>query len=189
MITPLHIANQLENVERMDLMPVFRSAASKYSVPVTLLLAIASKETGMGTDPYLLSSNWTGRDGHGKGIMQVDDRYHSIMHVVPADDHITNIDYAAEFLAGLLRDLPNQHQAVAAYNAGAGGVRRVVNQGLSPDAATTGGNYGKDVLQRERIISNKMRLGLFRAGITEIIPALLLLSGGLGLLIQELNHK
>jgi hypothetical protein len=38
--------------------------------------------------------------------------------------------------------------AIAAYNAGVGGVIRVLNKGLDVDAATTKGDYSWDVIQR-----------------------------------------
>ncbi len=189
MISKSHIKAQLKNVEQLGIMKVFREAAKKHSIPVTLLLAISSRETGMGTDPFLLANNWTGRDGHGKGIMQVDDRYHSIMTIVPADDHERNIDFAAQFLSGLLDELPTKRQAVAAYNAGAGAVRSAVRQGLNPDAITTGGDFSQDVLNREKMIAREMGVWGFRAGFIEAIPALLLLSGGTGFLIQQLKQQ
>jgi soluble lytic murein transglycosylase-like protein len=133
MISQNHISNQLGNVERLGLLPVFRLAAIRHRVPVTLLLAIASRESGMGTDPFLHANDWTGRDGHGKGIMQVDDRYHSIMQQTPGDDHITNIEFATQFLAELMNRFDKKAHAVAAYNAGASGVQKAIGQGINPD--------------------------------------------------------
>lgn len=189
MITPSYISNQLGNVERLGLLPVFRQAAIRHRVPVTLLLAIASRESGMGTDPFLLANDWTGRDGHGKGIMQVDDRYHSIMKQTPGDDHITNIEFAAEFLADLMNRFNKKQHAVSAYNAGAYGVQRALQQGINPDSVTTGGNYAQDVFNRERMIAKELGINIQTVGIVQYIPALLLLSGGLGLLIQQLKSN
>lgn len=170
-------------------MPVFQSAARKHGISPSLLLAISSRETGMGTDTYVLVNNWTGRDGHGKGIMQVDDRYHVIAGIIPGDDHRRNIEYAAQFLAGLMKELPTKRQAVAAYNAGAGGVRSVVRQGLDPDAATTGGNFSRDVLEREKMIRKEIGWSFNMASFGDVLPAVLLLSGGTGLLLQELKNQ
>jgi hypothetical protein len=62
----------------------------------------------------------------------------------------------ANVAASILRDLKDElgswTKTVAAYNAGAGGVRRVLEQGLTPDAATTGGNYGRDLSRRAQWI-------------------------------------
>ncbi|PKD43750.1 transglycosylase SLT domain-containing protein [Rhodohalobacter barkolensis] len=189
MISPIHISNQLSNVERLGLLPTFRQAAIRHRVPVTLLLAIASRESGMGTDPFLLANNWTGRDGHGKGIMQVDDRYHSIMQHTPGDDHITNIEFAAKFLAELMNRFDKKVHSVAAFNAGASGVQRAIQQGINPDSVTTGGNYAQDVFNRERMIAKELGINIQSAGFVQFIPALLLLSGGLGLLIQQLKSN
>lgn len=190
MITQSQISTQIRNIERLGLMSVFQSAARKHGISPSLLLAISSRETGMGTDTYVLANNWTGRDGHGKGIMQVDDRYHVIAGIIPGDDHKRNIDYAAGFYADLKRQLSNEKEAIAAYNAGAGGVRRVLSKGLDPDAATTGGNYAADVLARKKRIEKEIGWNFNIASFGEVLPAFLILSGGTGLLLQEIKkHK
>ncbi|WP_211207831.1 transglycosylase SLT domain-containing protein [Gracilimonas tropica] len=172
-------------------MPVFKGVANKYGLSLSLLLAIASRETGMGTDTYVLANNWTGRDGHGKGIMQIDDRYHAIAQMIPADDHPANIEYAARFLSDLRKALPSKKAAIAAYNAGINGVKNVLAQGLDPDVATTGNNYAADVLRRQKMIQKEtgFEFPITKAGFMQSIPALLLLSGGGGLLVEQLKTR
>lgn len=191
MITQANISAQLRNVQRLGLMPVFKQAANKYGLSLSLLLALASRETGMGTDTYVLANNWTGRDGHGKGIMQVDDRYHVIARMLPANDHPAFIDYAARFFSDLKKRLPNQKAAVAAYNAGVNGVKNVLAQGLDPDAATTGKDYAADVLRRQKMIQKEtgFEFPITKAGFMQSIPALLLLSAGGGLLVEQLKTR
>lgn len=189
MITQAQISNQIRNVQQLGIMPVFKQVANRYGLSLSLLLALASRETGMGTDSYVIANNWTGRDGHGKGIMQVDDRYHIIARIKPANDHAAFIDYAARFFSDLKKQLPNQKAAVAAYNAGVNGVKNAMAKGLDPDAATTGGDYAADVLRRQQMIRKEtgFEFNLSKAGLATSIQALLLLSGGAGLLIQQLK--
>lgn len=189
MITQPQISSQLRNIERLNLMPVFKAAANKHGLSLSLLLALASRETGMGTDTYVLANNWTGRDGHGKGIMQIDDRYHVIAKLIAPDDHEKNINYGAGFFADLKKQLPVKKQAIAAYNAGVNGVRKALSKGLDPDAATTGGDYAADVLRRQKMIQKEtgFEFNLSKAGMATSIQAILLLSGGAGFLIQQIK--
>ena len=153
------VAGQVELAERAGWLTYFRGAAWRHGLRASLLLAIASRETLIGRTPLL--DDWTGDGGHGRGLMQVDDRYHGEFTSSHAnDDHAAHVDYAARFLAGLIEELPSERAAIAAYNAGPGNVRAALRQGLDVDAYTTGGDYSRDVLRREEEVQEK----LFRLG-------------------------
>src|SRR6188508_48639 len=122
-----------------------RTAEDTCGLPPFLLFALGSRETNL--------RNIVGDSGHGHGIWQRDDR----SFVIPADYLSTPLKQATDagtLLAGHFMRFRTIHPiapwraAVAAYNAGAGGVTRALQAGQTPDSATTGGDYGADVLSR-----------------------------------------
>jgi Bacterial SH3 domain/Transglycosylase SLT domain len=135
-----------------------KQAAAPYSswLKPSVLAAIGSRESGWG---IFLDSNGTGDGGHGRGIMQIDDRYHqNFINNNNWRDPGVNIKYAtdnvlAEYYSYLdsktnLQGFDLLRGAIAAYNAGPGNVVDAVNAGLDVDAYTTGGDYSWDVIQR-----------------------------------------
>jgi len=157
MTSSLSISAELTYVRIRGLMGYFIQASQRYGLPLALLLAIASRESRMG---LALSPGGTGDHGNGIGIMQIDKRYHpKFTNRHHALDHQANINYGAQYLAGLLREFDgNTPQAVAAYNGGPSRVRGAVYSGLSPDAVTTGGDYSSDVLERQQLVQDLMGL-------------------------------
>lgn len=153
------LKTQLSHGRRLGVLDDFRRSARRHDVRLDVLLAIASRETAFGLTPFL-ADDWSGDGGHGRGLMQIDDRYHSEFTSSHAnDDHSANIDYAAQYLRGLLDYYDGDYRrAVPAYNAGQGNVNNAVLAGLSPDYHTTGGDYGSDVLERADVIKKLMPL-------------------------------
>ena len=153
MIDSLAISSQLTYVRIRGLFGYFHKAADKHNVPIALLLAIASRESNMGLN---LDANWTGDNGYGIGIMQIDRRYHpEFTSQFANNDHQANINYGAEFLSGLFRQFPGDlPAAIAAYNAGPARVRSARASGLPPDAVTTGRDYSSDVIERMNVIES-----------------------------------
>jgi hypothetical protein len=130
--------------------PAVRAARAE-GIPPAIVLAIASRESRGGR--IIAGRGWRGDQGHGHSIWQVDDRsWPGFTRRVDPSDHMRYANFAASLLRDLKDKLGSWTRAVAAYNAGAGGVRQVLEQGLIPDAATTGGNYGRDVSRRARWI-------------------------------------
>lgn len=124
-----------------------------------VLLGIGSRETQWGTYRGLKVKGpaCTGDYGHGRGLMQIDDRWHKeFIASGKWSDAEANIIYGAGVLRDAYRWLKRKGAAdplllrasIAAYNAGAAGVWRAVLRGADPDAATTGRNYAADVLRR-----------------------------------------
>lgn len=104
--------------------PQIASAARRHGLDPDLLAAVAAQETGgPGSNA---GRNVVGDGGHGRGVFQIDDRWHAFAQSPEAMNPGRNADYAAGMLSGLLsRYGGNVHRALSAYNAG------------SPDAVGT----------------------------------------------------
>ena len=112
-----------------------------------LFIAVVDRETGW--------KNILGDNGHGHGLPQIDDRTWGKWLAANENglNPLTAIPKGMEILADSLQTFyPNYRAGVAAYNCGAGNVRRSLKDsgGASPDLYTTGHNYGLDVLHRFR---------------------------------------
>jgi hypothetical protein len=97
--------------------PEIAAAARKHEVDPDLLAAVAAQETGgPGSNA---GHNVVGDGGHGRGIFQIDDRWHPFASTPAAMDPAQNADYAASMLSGLLKRYGGDvHEALSAYNAG-----------------------------------------------------------------------
>ena len=127
--------------------PILETAVAGTNVDWTLLAAIGVKETGF--------RNITQPDGNGVGIFQIDlgknPQVSSAQAMTlgwaagwAANSLSTNMTALQAAYPGL--DSATLLQATAAsYNHGLTGVERNLNAGRSPDAFTTGGNYGATV--------------------------------------------
>jgi hypothetical protein len=97
--------------------PQIVQAAHRHGVSAQLLAAVAAQETGgPGSNA---GSNIVGDGGHGRGLFQIDDRWHAFARTAAAMDPQQNADYAAGMISGLLRRYGgNVRKALSAYNAG-----------------------------------------------------------------------
>jgi hypothetical protein len=93
------------------------NAAAKYGLDPKLLAAVAAQETGgPGANG---GRNEVGDGGHGRGLFQIDDRWHDFAKTSAAMDPAQNADYAAGMLSGLLKRYNgNVRDALSAYNSG-----------------------------------------------------------------------
>src|SRR5579864_3021956 len=81
--------------------PQIASAAQRTGIDPVLLAAVAAQETGgPGANA---GRNIVGDGGHGHGIFQIDDRWHSFARTNAALDPQSNADYAANMISGLLQ--------------------------------------------------------------------------------------
>ena len=142
-----------------------------WKVDPMLLLAIMDRESLCGLALHPSGPTGVGDAGHGRGLMQIDDRAHpdfiSQLHrdgtplwQVAHD----NVDFAARLLKANLDALGGDvAAAVAAYNAGLGRIRKAQSM-MKPDATlrerihaydrfTTGSDYVSDVLARRDAFS------------------------------------
>ncbi|MGZ3509122.1 MAG: transglycosylase SLT domain-containing protein [Vulcanimicrobiaceae bacterium] len=97
--------------------PAIAQAASRHGLDPRLLAAVAAQETGgPGANA---GRNIVGDGGHGHGLFQIDDRWHSFASTAAAMDPARNAEYAAGMLSGLIsRYGGNIRKALSAYNAG-----------------------------------------------------------------------
>jgi hypothetical protein len=97
--------------------PEIASAARRYGLDPDLLAAVAAQETGgPGANA---GHNEVGDGGHGRGLFQIDDRWHAFASTPSAMDPAKNADYAAGMLSGLIKEYGgNVHEALSAYNSG-----------------------------------------------------------------------
>lgn len=97
--------------------PQISAAARRHGLDPELLAAVAAQETG-GPDSNA-GRNVVGDGGHGHGVFQIDDRWHTFAGTSDAMDPAKNADYAAGMLSGLLKQYGgNVREALSAYNAG-----------------------------------------------------------------------
>lgn len=147
------------------------SAAKKHGLDPKLLAAVAAQETG---GPGSNSGrNILGDGGHGHGIFQIDDRWHSFAKTSAAMDPQQNADYAAGMISGLLNTYGGDvHKALSAYNAG------------SPNATgtTTDWGGGKRLGYADSVLAHYAKLGGVAGGQTAQ-------TGLLGSMLDELFHE
>ncbi len=103
------------------------AAAARYGLDPRLLAAVAAQETGgPGSNG---GRNIVGDGGHGRGIFQIDDRFHGFARTAQAMNPAANANYAAGMISGLLRRFGGDvHKALSAYNAGDPNARGTVTQ-------------------------------------------------------------
>lgn len=153
MITESQIQSQLLAARSAGTLPYFGASAKKYGFPASLLLAQASRESGIGSDAYYLAHNRTGSDGKSVGIMQINVSAHPDAANISISDDRKMIDKAASYLRDYLNRFNNMDAALDAYNAGENAVQTALQSGLPTDHVTTGGNYGEDILGRMGLIN------------------------------------
>lgn len=152
------LAEQVSRARARGWTAIMRKAEKRHDLPAGLLLAVASRETDM--------EDIVGDKGHGRGLFQIDDRFHAdwlAAHGAPGPATTPRIEDAAEFAAAMLASnlaFGSQNGvtgrdrirfACSAYNAGPGGALEGHQSG-DCDRKTTGGDYGRDVLERLRAI-------------------------------------
>ena len=114
---------------------LFQQAGQKYGVSSSLLAAVASQESGF--NPSAVSA------AGAQGLMQFMPTTAQGLGVNPLDP-ASSIDGAARYLSGLQAQFGSTDLALAAYNAGAGAVRRY--GGIPPYAETQ--NYVRAVTSK-----------------------------------------
>ena len=97
---------------RAEIERLLRAAAQRHQIPADLLLAVAWQESRW--DPNARSFD----GGHGKGIMQIDDRFHDFAHTPQVFDAAANIEYGARFLREKYDQEGNWKDALERYNGG-----------------------------------------------------------------------
>ena len=136
--------------------PELESAAAQTGLATELIAAVMDRESLGGLALVPQGPEGTGDHGHGRGLMQIDDRAFPDFCSEPSQWQVAerNVAFGARILARNLRafdgDIPC---AVAAYNAGVYRVQRLLLMHPKPsieelDLLTTNHNYVSDVLNR-----------------------------------------
>ena len=149
------LKEEYEDASQIGLRNACKDAEEKYDLPPGLMLAVASRETQM--------RNIRGDGGHGRGVFQIDDRWHPdwlAKHAGPSGVPPVRdaAFYAASLIAANIAEarragVPKDDQvrvALAGYNAGMNRAISDYKSSGNPDARTTGGDYSRDVLGRRR---------------------------------------
>jgi hypothetical protein len=173
-ITERELEDELEafGSERVEAVANLAHEGEPDGIGPSLLLALGSRETNL--------RNIVGDQGHGRGWLQIDDRFHGpwldahagcdsgsweAKHKsAGAAGHVPTLTASTVKAIDMLRDnmaFGRSHGiaesqlvrfAVAAYNAGAGGALAGARAG-NVDAKTTHGDYSADVLDRQKAVS------------------------------------
>jgi len=145
---------ELDRARATGLATVCYKEERRLELPRALLLAVASRETGC--------EDVVGDRGHGRGVFQIDDRYHHdwlVTHGAAGPGQTPPVRAAARLASLLLAQalgVARTHAlagdtavkfAASAYNAGVGGALAGLEHGDS-DLETTGRDYGADVVAR-----------------------------------------
>lgn len=135
-----------------------KDAAKKFGLKVSTLFGVMSRETN--------GRNIVGDGGHGRGLMQIDDRTWGswIRSHHGGLDARSNIMKGAailkqniNFFKGRVAKSKVLRAALAAYNGGPGRVLSAIRRGRSPDSVTTGGNYSRDVMNRAKHFERQLK--------------------------------
>lgn len=143
--------------------PVDMAAAYDLSLQVAALM---QRESAGGLFLSPKGPTGTGDVGHGRGLMQIDDRSHQdkLAEKMPDgslkwQNAYENICMGIEIFQLCLNAFAGDvKKAACAYNAGVGAVQHAINAGKDPDSVTTPGpadatgfrhpDYGSDILKR-----------------------------------------
>lgn len=142
----------------------FREAEKVHGVDAYLLAAVCQRESGGQTQIV-------GEDGHGYGLMQIDDRYHREF-VASGDwkDPRKNILKGAEILAAAIKEFSGDADAeflgTCRYNASLkriqGALEKAnadkISRRMAADSVTTGKDYGTAVHARRKSFKAKAAL-------------------------------
>jgi len=137
-------------------MEYIREGAIRASVPVAVVWAIGCRESRWGEALTPSGPAGTGDYGHGRGLMQIDDRWHkAFTESEKWKDPAENIAYGCDVLRDNVRMFRTGYptdtglrMAIAAYNCGPGNVRRAIRLGRDIDYFTAHRDYSADVLSR-----------------------------------------
>ncbi|MCE1245455.1 MAG: lytic transglycosylase domain-containing protein [Firmicutes bacterium] len=108
----LQIPNFGNNANKAQIGQMLDVAAQKYGIPPNILKGVAWQESGWRSN----ASSFDG--GHGKGVMQIDDRFHKFANTNAVWDPAQNIEYGAKYLHDLYEKTGSWEGALKRYNGG-----------------------------------------------------------------------
>ena len=155
---PGQFQNELAEITARGYDVLINQAAADFSLQPSLMAGIGSRESNWGLILNPHGPTGTGDRGHGRGLMQIDDRtWGTWLNTHNWQDPETNIRKGCTILADNRQffvarlggaELLILRTALAGYNAGPGNVLNDIRAGQDIDHHTAGGDYSKDILNR-----------------------------------------
>jgi hypothetical protein len=139
------------------LLQIFVDVGKVYDWPAAVLASICNRESDFGVALNPPGPTGRGDRGHGRGLMQIDDRFHGAWVMLTDDAGVPlwkkpeeNIAKGAEILSDVRADLADLPPLawICGYNADPDRVRRAAPDF---DRVTTGRDYGTDVLGNAKL--------------------------------------
>jgi hypothetical protein len=158
------IITENEYQEALKYMDAVKAAASFHLLDATNVAGIISRESAFGLTLSPPGPAGCGDYGHGRGLMQIDDRSHRdfISLNIWQDARLYIFEGCRildQYRAFLKNKLSPWYDLVAAYiaafNCGPGNVLKAARSKKNIDYYTTGKNYSKDVLDRANFFIDK----------------------------------
>ncbi len=148
---------QLEELKKYEW--VVKKVAAKYGVPPSVLAGLGSRESHWGLALTPPGPSGTGDHGHGRGLLQIDDRWHvPFIQTGKWADGNENIIYGGAVLKNCMDYFVKKDNwtmsyqliqaGVAGYNCGPRRALDGYKIGYGVDYYTTGRDYSKNVLER-----------------------------------------
>lgn len=130
---------------------------AEFNLVPNLIVGFGSRESRWGDALSPRGPAGKGDHGHGRGLLQIDDRFHEFARTGRWADPYSNIHYGVGVLISYYEEIDHKSHlegasliraAIAAYNCGVGNVLTAIKHGADLDHFTTGRNYSIDVLAR-----------------------------------------
>lgn len=144
------IAQHIAFARSRGWLPYYFEAAGHYGIPVELLLAKDSRESGLGSYKGLIANNWVGSDKVSVGISQINKAVWRFARDTDPNNVKAYVAKGAEILKSEIHRFKDVRTALAAYNRGAPRILAAIRDKIDPDSVTTGGDYAADILSRTK---------------------------------------
>lgn len=150
-----HLLRQLEELKKYEI--IVKKVAIQYNIPASVIAGIGSRESHWGLALTPPNPAGTGDGGHGRGLMQVDDRWHiPFIQSGKWADASENIIYGCAVLKSSINLFTKNgitgfnglKGGIAGYNCGPSRALSAYNAGYGADYYTTGRDYAANVLER-----------------------------------------
>lgn len=101
-----------KNPNKAEIGKMLDASSEKYGIPPNVLKAVAWQESTWNPD----AKSFDGQ--HGKGVMQIDDRFHEFARTPDVWDPKKNIEYGSKYLKSLYDQTGDWNAALKRYNGG-----------------------------------------------------------------------
>ncbi len=151
------LLSQMEELKKYE--DTVKKVAARYDIPASVIAGIGSRESHWGLALTPPGPAGTGDKGHGRGLMQIDDRWHvNFIQSGKWTDPTENIIYGCAVLKnsmalfekrlGWTKSLRLLQAGIAGYNCGPSRTLQAYQDGQDIDFYTTGRDYSRNVLER-----------------------------------------